>query len=115
MLASMLALDPEDRPTCEKVLVDYRNTIFPDYFYTFLQDYVNDMQYKPESGGNGKTAQDPTVRFASKADEIVEAIADDWSGIIRAVLQEHQLSTGQADEGEASASIKIVDNSQYRP
>jgi phosphoinositide-3-kinase regulatory subunit 4 len=111
MLASMLALNPEDRPTCEKVLVDYRNTIFPDYFYTFLQDYVNDMQYKPESGSNAKAAKNPTVRFASKADEIVEAIADDWSGIIRAVLQEHQLSTGQTDEGEGDAGMKVVDNS----
>lgn len=105
----MLSLNPEDRPTCEKVLVDYRNTIFPDYFYTFLQDYVNDMYYKSEGAGG----QDPTMRFASKADDIVEAIADDWSGIIRAVIQEHQLSVGNNDVSELNGDVKAVDYSKY--
>lgn len=106
----MLSLNPEDRPTCEKVLVDYRNTIFPDYFYTFLQDYVNDMHQADAGGAAG--AQDPTVKFASKADEIVEAIADDWSGIIRAVIQEHQLSVGNND-AEPYAEPKVVDHSEF--
>lgn len=109
MLATMLALNPEDRPTCEKVLVDYRNTIFPDYFYTFLHDYVNDMH---ADAGGAAGAQDPTVKFASKADEIVEAIADDWSGIIRAVIEEHQLSVGNSD-AEAYAEPKVVDHSEF--
>jgi hypothetical protein len=108
----MLSLDPADRPTCEKVLVDYRNTIFPDYFYTFLQDYANDLQSKQESGSTSAGTHDPTVRFANKADEIVEAIADDWSGIIKAVIQEHQFSVGNA-EGDEAGDGKVVDYSQY--
>lgn len=107
----MLSLNPEDRPTCEKVLVDYRNTIFPDYFYTFLQDYVNDMRLSEGAGGSAG-AQDPTVKFASKADEIVEAIADDWSGIIRAVIQEHQLSVAK-DDAEPTEEPKVVNHSKF--
>jgi hypothetical protein len=110
MLATMLSLNPEDRPTCEKVLVDYRNTIFPDYFYTFLQDYVNDMHHSQGTAGPAGP-QDPTVKFASRADEIVEAIADDWSGIIRAVIQEHQLSVGNND-AEHNGEPKTVDHSK---
>lgn len=106
----MLLLDPADRPTCEKVLVDYRNTIFPDYFYTFLQDYANDLNSKSESETSSSGTQDPTVRFANKADEIVEAIADDWFGIIRAVIQEHQFSVGNSD-GEEAGDVKVVDYS----
>lgn len=111
MLAAMLSLDPADRPTCEKVLVDYRNTIFPDYFYTFLQDYVNDLYTKSESESNGAGTQDPTVRFANKADEIVEAIADDWSGIISAVVQEHRFTIGDND-GNVANDAKVADSSQ---
>ena len=107
----MLSLDPAERPTCEKVLVDYRNTIFPDYFYTFLQDYANDLDSSSEGVHSGSGLQDPTVRFASKADEIVEAIAGDWSGIISAVIQEHRFSD-QNNGGDVASDAKMIDSSQ---
>lgn len=36
----MIQLDPENRLTAEVYLDEQKNKIFPDYFYSFLQPYL---------------------------------------------------------------------------
>lgn len=49
MIAQMLSREPDQRPTFDRILNTYRGTIFPEYFYTFLKDYVTELDELPES------------------------------------------------------------------
>lgn len=49
MIAQMLSREPSDRPTFDRILTTYRGTIFPEYFYTFLKDYVSELNELPPS------------------------------------------------------------------
>lgn len=48
MIAQMLSREPSKRPSFDHILSKYRETIFPEYFYTFLQDYINSLNEKAE-------------------------------------------------------------------
>jgi phosphoinositide-3-kinase regulatory subunit 4 len=43
MILSMIQLDPEKRYSAEQYLSIYRSTIFPEYFYSFLHQYMLDL------------------------------------------------------------------------
>lgn len=49
MIAQMLSRDPADRPTFDRILNTFRGTVFPEYFYTFLRDYITDLSELPDS------------------------------------------------------------------
>jgi phosphoinositide-3-kinase regulatory subunit 4 len=49
MIAQMLSREPSDRPTFDRILTTYRGTIFPEYFYTFLKEYVSELNELPPS------------------------------------------------------------------
>lgn len=88
MIASMLASHPEDRPTFEKILADYRNIVFPDYFYTFLQDFVQDL---------------------GSADQVIHALKRDWNGMIAAVFAELDvMSEEPSNDSPAPLLLNIV-------
>ncbi|ORX34648.1 hypothetical protein BD324DRAFT_634336 [Kockovaella imperatae] len=48
MISQMLSLDPAARPSFDHILATYRETIFPEYFYTFLKDYVSSLSEHTE-------------------------------------------------------------------
>lgn len=43
MILNMIELDPEKRYSAEQHLSFYRSKIFPEYFYSFLHDYMHDL------------------------------------------------------------------------
>jgi hypothetical protein len=43
MVRSMISLSPDDRLSCDRYLVDYRDTVFPDSFYTFFNRFISDI------------------------------------------------------------------------
>lgn len=52
MIAQMLSREQSERPSFDRILATYRGTIFPEYFYTFLQDYVSELGEMPESSSD---------------------------------------------------------------
>jgi phosphoinositide-3-kinase, regulatory subunit 4 len=50
MILSMIQLDPEKRYSAEQYLSIYRNTIFPEYFYSFLHQYMLDLTTSSSRG-----------------------------------------------------------------
>lgn len=43
MILNMIDLDPEKRYSAEQHLSFYKSRIFPEYFYSFLHDYMHDL------------------------------------------------------------------------
>lgn len=41
MVASMISLNPDDRLTASEYLQQWKHRIFPDYFYTFLHEFMS--------------------------------------------------------------------------
>jgi phosphoinositide-3-kinase regulatory subunit 4 len=109
MIASMLALNPDHRPTFEKILSDHRNTIFPDYFYTFLGDYAINLaadHHVPENN----TTNDPIAKGFGQADFIILGICRDWDGIIAAMMEEHDLSVNREQDRGAEDNNEEVNH-----
>lgn len=47
LISSMISLNPDDRKTAEIYLDEERGRLFPDYFYTFLQPYLQIFSSNP--------------------------------------------------------------------
>ena len=101
MISSMIAVGAEHRPTFEKALSDFRNTVFPDYFYTFLADYVLDLA-ADHHVPNSPATNDPIAKSYGQADSIVSGICRDWDGIIAAMVLEHELVTTHSAENNGT-------------
>lgn len=102
----MLALNPENRPTFERVLSDFRNTVFPDYFYTFLADYVVNLAADHNVPSNVVT-NDPIAKSLGQADSIILGIYRDWAGMLSAVLEEHKLAVESKRESETISGEEV--------
>lgn len=90
----MLSRDPKDRPSFDHILSTYRGLIFPEYFHTFLKDYVNSLSEGPES----QPESDGFVRkMAGQAGTKVDRLLDEWESI------SIHLDQG-ADEGQRGIS-----------
>lgn len=95
----MIALEADHRPTFEQALSDFRNTVFPDYFYTFMSDYVVNLA-ADHHVPNSTTTNDPIARSFGQADSIITGICRDWDGMIAAMIEEHDLSVSRTSETE---------------
>lgn len=76
MVTSMIKLDPESRYTAEEYLKFYREKVFPDYFYSFLHQYMG-LITDPTSGRGSVSA---TVNLG-EADERIDRIYYDFDKI----------------------------------
>ncbi|EXJ75182.1 VPS15 protein kinase [Cladophialophora psammophila CBS 110553] len=77
MILNMIELDPEKRYSAEQHLSFYRSKIFPDYFYSFLHQYMLDLT-RPA------TALKPVelnLRSLSEFDEKIERVYHDFDKI----------------------------------
>jgi len=99
LITSMIALEADHRPTFEKALSDFRNTVFPDYFYTFMNDYVVNLA-ADHHVPNSTMTNDPIARSYGHADSIIIGICRDWDGMIAAMIEEHDLSVSRLSEAE---------------
>lgn len=50
MIMNMIELDPEKRYSAEQHLTFYKAKIFPEYFYSFLHDYMQDLTESISAG-----------------------------------------------------------------
>ena len=110
----MIALEPDHRPTFEKALSDFRNTVFPDYFYTFMSDYVVNLA-ADHHVPNSTMTNDPIARSYGQADSIISGICRDWDGMIAAMIEEHDLAVSrlsEADQGGVDDRFAVEDLSE---
>lgn len=90
----MLSRHPADRPKFDLLLAKFRGTIFPEYFYTFLEEYVTSLSEAPtkkEKAEKGSFAQVSASSSGIKMDRMLH----EWDSI--AV----QLEGTAGDEGES--------------
>ncbi|KAK5947589.1 Serine/threonine-protein kinase [Knufia obscura] len=77
MVLNMIDLDPEKRYSAEQNLSFYKTKIFPEYFYSFLHDYMQDLT-EPVSSGT-QLVLDSEILFES--DRKVEKVFHDLDKI----------------------------------
>jgi phosphoinositide-3-kinase regulatory subunit 4 len=78
MISQMLARDPKDRPSFDRILSTFRGTIFPEYFYIFLKDYVNSLSEGPDSAGS---LDDFIKKMASQPGIKIDRLLEEWESI----------------------------------
>lgn len=78
MISQMLARDPHDRPSFDRILSIFRGSIFPEYFYTFLKDYATSLSELPESSQRN---HDFLKKVASQPGTKVDRLLDEWESI----------------------------------
>jgi phosphoinositide-3-kinase regulatory subunit 4 len=78
MISQMLSRDPADRPHFDRILTEFRGTIFPEYFYTFLKDYITSLSEanEPREEGSGFLQ-----RSAGVAGTKIDRLLDEWESI----------------------------------
>ncbi|CAK9779867.1 ARM repeat-containing protein [Cutaneotrichosporon oleaginosum] len=101
MIAQMLSREPTDRPTFDRILTTYRGTIFPEYFYTFLTDYVSELNELPPSQ-DADFLQRSSILPGAKIDRMLEQ----WESI-RVHLEDKSTN----DNGPALLLLNIVTSS----
>lgn len=77
MLTSMLALDPEKRYSAEQYLEYFKGRVFPEYFYSFLHQYM-ELITDPSSG---RAPISGTGKNLGEADERIDRIFYDFDKI----------------------------------
>jgi phosphoinositide-3-kinase, regulatory subunit 4 len=77
MVLNMIDLDPEKRYSAEQALAFYRSKIFPDYFYSFLRQYMYDLT-DPSSGRKPVTLD---VGNLGESDNKIERVYNDFDKI----------------------------------
>jgi phosphoinositide-3-kinase regulatory subunit 4 len=78
MIAHMLSREPSERPSFDHILATYRGTIFPEYFYTFLNDYVSELGELPDS----LPAEDEFLaRSSTLPGTKIDTMLDQWDSI----------------------------------
>ncbi|KAL7418880.1 Serine/threonine-protein kinase [Cryptotrichosporon argae] len=69
LIRQMLSLEPKQRPSFDRILATHRGTIFPEYFYTFLYDYVTSLE-----------SSSSCIR-PSEAGTAIDRMLDEWESI----------------------------------
>lgn len=105
----MLSLNPADRLKFDRILSDYRDTVFPEYFYTFLQDYVTSLSettrpLNPESAPYVKASPDFLQQCAPVAGTKTDRMLAEWDSISVHLEEE-------AGQGTALLLLNIVTSS----
>ncbi|KAI1142345.1 ARM repeat-containing protein [Hypoxylon sp. FL0543] len=77
MLSSMIQLDPEKRYSAEQYLEFYKAKVFPEYFYSFLHQY---MELITDSS-SGRTPISGSMKNLGEADERIDRVFYDFDKI----------------------------------
>lgn len=79
MISQMLAREPNDRPSFDHVLSSFRDSIFPEYFYTFLKDYATSLSELPDSSPANPDGF--LKKVASQPGTKVDRLLEEWDSI----------------------------------
>ncbi|KAK6079600.1 phosphoinositide 3-kinase regulatory subunit 4 [Seiridium cupressi] len=77
MLSSMLALDPEKRYSAEQYLDIFKGKVFPEYFYTFLHQYMELLT----DTSSGQAPVSGATRNLGEADDRIDRVFYDFDKI----------------------------------
>nr|XP_031863613.1 uncharacterized protein CI109_000865 [Kwoniella shandongensis]KAA5530685.1 hypothetical protein CI109_000865 [Kwoniella shandongensis] len=102
MISQMLAREPSDRPSFDRILSTYRESIFPEYFYTFLKDYITSLSESNESTSGLNTQTGFLQRSANQSGMKVDRILDEWESI------SVHLEKGPTENGPALLLLNII-------
>ncbi|ODO02045.1 VPS15 protein kinase [Cryptococcus wingfieldii CBS 7118] len=106
MISQMLARDPPKRPSFDLILSTFREIIFPEYFYTFLEDYFNTLNEVAEASSVGAHADVGfPQRSAGQSGTKVDKIWDEWESIST------YLGAGPSDNGPALLILNMITSS----
>jgi phosphoinositide-3-kinase regulatory subunit 4 len=86
----MLSRDPADRPGFDHLLSSFQVSIFPEYFYTFLKDYVSSLADLPNTSAEINFLQ----RVASSPGTRIDRVLAEWESI--SVHLDSSISSAQA-------------------
>ena len=78
MISQMLSRNPEDRPSFDHILNNFRGSIFPEYFYTFLRDYVNSLSDTQDSAN---TPDGFLKKVANQPGTKIDRLLDEWESV----------------------------------
>jgi phosphoinositide-3-kinase regulatory subunit 4 len=71
MIREMLSRDAKDRPSFDRILTNYRGSIFPEYFYTFFKDYIISLSEPPNQSSAGGFLQQSALQPGNKIDRLL--------------------------------------------
>ncbi|KAH6659259.1 hypothetical protein BKA67DRAFT_509915 [Truncatella angustata] len=77
MLSSMVALDPEKRYSAEQYLDIFKGKVFPEYFYTFLHQYMELLT----DTSSGRAPVSGAARNLGEADDRIDRVFYDFDKI----------------------------------
>ncbi|KAI5304315.1 Serine/threonine-protein kinase [Ascosphaera pollenicola] len=80
LILHMIRLDPESRYSADECLSFWRHKTFPDYFYSFLHQYMGFVT-DPAPGRRQRHDPDDEHYLATEADERIERIHHDFDKI----------------------------------
>jgi phosphoinositide-3-kinase regulatory subunit 4 len=102
MISQMLGRNPEDRPSFDHILNNFRGSIFPEYFYTFLGDYVNSLSDTQDSAN---TPDGFLKKVANQPGTKIDRLLDEWES-----LSIHLDQGGE--EGQLPSWVSLVSENQ---
>ncbi|WWC66876.1 uncharacterized protein I206_100783 [Kwoniella pini CBS 10737] len=105
MISQMLSLDPSSRPSFDRILSMFRETIFPEYFYTFLQDYTTSLSEISDQATSDNTENTFYHKSAGTCGMKIDRILDEWDSI------SVHLESGPSIDGPALLLLNIVTSS----
>ncbi|KAI9313626.1 hypothetical protein BX666DRAFT_1978506 [Dichotomocladium elegans] len=127
MVKHMIQLEPEARFTAEQYLAEWRGKAFPQYFYTFLHQYISSVtdthdrvtEQQPQCAATGLLAKmtdiKPVDRKLVDADEKIERIYNDFDKIacfvnLQGDIPINTTSTRRSKPGERRRTLTDLSN-----
>ncbi|WVN90927.1 uncharacterized protein L203_106172 [Cryptococcus depauperatus CBS 7841] len=106
MIAQMLSREPSARPSFNRILSIYRESIFPEYFYTFLEDYFVSLNETAVETRARNSAADGFLQRSSRHCGVkIDKLLEEWESIST------YLGRGPADDGPALLILNVVTSS----
>ncbi|KAL2173811.1 uncharacterized protein P884DRAFT_231482 [Thermothelomyces heterothallicus CBS 202.75] len=102
MITQMIQLDPQKRYSAEQYLDFWKGKVFPEYFYSFLHQYmelITDISSAQYAGGG-------TARSASEADQRIERVWLDFDKI--AYFLGYQNGESRVEEQQLSPRLGLA-------
>ncbi|WWC58078.1 uncharacterized protein I303_100613 [Kwoniella dejecticola CBS 10117] len=105
MITQMLSRDPASRPSFDRILSMFRETIFPEYFYTFLQDYTTSLTEINDHPITDDPENTFLQRSAGSSGRKIDRMLEEWDSI------SVHLQKGPSSDGPALLLLNIINSS----
>ncbi|WRT63674.1 uncharacterized protein IL334_000597 [Kwoniella shivajii] len=105
MIAQMLSRDPASRPSFDLILSTFRETIFPEYFYTFLKDYITSLSEVTEPVAPSSMETTFLQKSAGQCGMKIDRMLDEWESI------SIHLDKKASEDGPALLLLNVVTSS----